>query len=650
MNTENNKKAASRFGFTTKRPVAIFMIVLGIAVFGMVSYKTLTWDLMPEISYPSFTIRTAYPGAAPEEVENVVSRRLEEQLSLIKDLRSITSVSRPEQSDIILEFAWNTNLDRAAQEIREKIDQVFLDRDVERPMILRYDPKLEPVLRIAVVSDIPLMQLREYVEDEIARDLESLDGVAAAQVKGGLEKEILVKLDEKQLAATRIHFSQVTSRLAQENINLAGGNIKEGDTEYIVRTLNQFKTVKEIGEIIIARKENVLVRLKDIADILYSHKERTVITRIDGKESVEIDIKKEADANIVEVCNRVLRRLLGTPEQQAFVKALQERDPKEKKSAGQLLREKRMTDFLAFHMPSGVDYKILSNQSIFIESSINEVKNTAIIGGILAIIVLYLFLHHFGTTIIVAVSIPLSIIATFAPLSLFNVSLNIMSLGGLALGIGMLVDNSIVVMESIFRCREEGDGWVDSAVRGASEVGGAVVASTLTTIAVFFPIVFVEGIAGQIFGHLSLAVVFSLLASLMVSLFFIPMLASRKFEFKRDSPAKRFSYPIEEKRTFGNYLGTPWVMVKHLVVILRNFIVFGFIVFLCIFTVLLYPLLWVVQLKEPLLKLISGLVEITSEWKLLWDNFMEPAPFTQFNASLAKWKNWYRCRVTITIT
>ena len=526
-------KIKSKFEITTRRPVAIVMIVLGIAVFGFVSYKRLSWDLMPEISYPSFTVRTEYPGAAPEEVENVVSRPLEEQLSLIKNLISVTSVSRPEQSDIVLEFTWDANLDRAAQEIREKLDQVYLDQAVERPMILRFDPSLDPVLRIGIVSDIPLIDLRVMVEDEIARELEALPGVAAARVKGGFEKEILVKLDEKQLATSRIRFSEVTTRLAQENINLAGGNIKEGETEYIVRTLNEFRTVSEIGDIIIARRENVLVRLKDIAEISYSHKERKVITRVNKRESIEINIYKEADANIVDVSNRVKEKLLGTAEQQRFAAALKTRKEREKEqSERSTMEEKRLTDFLSYRLATegkNIEYHILADQAIFIENSINEVKNTAIIGGILAVVVLYLFLQHFATTLIVAVAIPLSLIAAFAPLSLFQVSLNIMSLGGLALGIGMLVDNSIVVMESIFRCREEGDDWVESAVRGVSEVGGAVVASTLTTIAVFFPIVFVEGIAGQIFGDLSLAVVFSLLASLLISLFFIPMLASRKF-------------------------------------------------------------------------------------------------------------------------
>ncbi len=629
-------KVKSRFGFTTTRPVAIIMIVLGIVVFGYVSLSRLSWELMPEISYPSYTIRTEYPGAAPEEVENVVSRPLEEQLSLIKDLVSVTSISRPEQSDIILEFNWGTNLDRAAQEIREKIDQVYLDRAVERPMILRYDPSLDPVLRIGIISDMPLIELREIVEDEISRELESLEGVAAARVKGGFEKEILIKLDEKKLVTTQIRFNDITTRLSQENINLAGGNIKEGETEYIVRTLNEFRSVGEIGNIIIAKKRDVSVRLKDIAEVSYSHKERRVITRVNKRESIEVNVFKEADANIVDVCTRVKERLLGTPEQQKFIKELEKQKPQAKKSFQQILLEKRMTDFIAYRLPGSIQYHILADQSIFIENSINEVRNTALIGGILAVIILFLFLQHFSTTLIVAVSIPISIIATFAPLNIFQVSLNIMSLGGLALGIGMLVDNSIVVMESIFRCREEGDDWVGSAVRGVSEVGGAVTASTLTTIAVFFPIVFVEGIAGQVFGDLSLAVVFSLLASLMVSLFFIPMLASRKIDRKKYLEMRQFSFHFEKEKSVKNYVLVVIQTIGYLAVLFFNMVVVLTLLLISAIFILLFPLLAPLGLKKYGVQFIRWVEAKFEKKKLLWDDFMVIRPFHHFVESMSE--------------
>ncbi len=644
----------SKFAFTTNKPVAILMIVIGIAVFGLVSFKRLSWELMPEISYPTFTVRTEYSGAAPEEVENTVSRPLEEQLSLIKNLLSITSVSRPEQSDIILEFNWDVNLDRASQEIREKIDQTYLDRTVERPMILRYDPSLDPVIRIGISSkDIPLIELREIVEDEIARELESIKGVAAAKVKGGFEKEILIKLDEKKLATTKIRFSDITRRLNEENINLAGGNIKEGETEYIVRTLNEFRSIDEIGKVIIARKEQVAIRLKDIAEVLYSHKERQVITRVDNVESIEINIYKEADSNIVDVSNRVKARLFGTIEQQMFVAKLKKnkdslnKTKKSKKSFQENRAEKQKTNYLENRLPGSLNFNILSDQAIFIENSINEVKNTALFGGVLAVVILFLFLQHFSTTLIVAISIPLSLIAAFAPLNLFHVSLNIMSLGGLALGIGMLVDNSIVVIESIFRCREDGDGWVDSAIRGVSEVGGAVIASTITTIAVFFPIVFVEGIAGQIFGDLSLAVVFSLLASLLVSLFFIPMLASRKFNLQDKKPALNFSFSFSETKTLKTYFMIPVEIALNFILLFINIIVVSLSIFISFIFVILFPVLVIIDLifKSHLTdkgKIFSAFIfNKFSNKKVLWKDFFRLLPLDQFTLSMNRKKKWY---------
>ncbi len=643
-------KVKSKFEFTVKKPVAILMITIGIAVFGYVSLKRLSWDLMPEISYPTYTIRTEYPGAAPEEVENVVSRPLEEQLSLIKNLVSITSVSRPEQSDIILEFTWSVNLDRAAQEIREKIDQTYLDKAVERPMILRYDPSLDPVLRIGVISDIPLVRSREMVEDEIARDLESVPGVAAARVKGGFEKEILVRLDEKRLSSTKIDFNLVTRRLSQENINLAGGNIKEGKTDYIVRTLNEFRTVEEIGNIIIEKRGNISIRLKDIGSVVESHKERKVITRVNRQESIEINIFKEADANIVDVSKRVKDKLFGTPEQRAYVKKMKGKTEvfkKGRKSFGERAKAKNMIDFIAYRLPKNIEYKILSDQSIFIENSITEVKNTAIFGGILAIIVLYLFLQHFSTTLIVAIAIPLSIITTFAPLNLFKVSLNIMSLGGLALGIGMLVDSSIVVMESIFRCREEGDNWTDSAVRGVSEVGGAVIASTLTTIAVFFPIVFVEGVAGQIFGDLSLSVVFSLFASLLVSLFFIPMLASRKMKKKNILPEKSFKFDFEKERSVRNFFSMFLQLSGFIATLFIEFVSICIYFIITLAFVLFYPVIIFaghIFKKDLRNTSVDFFKRVEERWKtkrVPWDEYFTNYPVNNFLQSVKDRSPWF---------
>ncbi len=543
------------FGLTTRRPVAILMIVVAVVVFGLVSYNRLSLNLMPDISYPSLTIRTEFEGAAPEEVENLVSRPIEEAVGVINNLVSINSISKSEISDVILEFSWDTDMNVATQDIREKLDPVFFPDGVDKPIILRYDPSLDPVMRFGVYGIEDFYLLRKICDEDIRRELEGIPGVAAVKVKGGLEEEIRIEINERQVASLGLNINLVNQRLAQENINLAGGKLKEGEAEYLVRTFNEFRSLDEIGNVVVGQLNGVNLRVKDIGRVVRDHTEREVITRVNGRESVEIEIHKEADANAVEVAKRVNDAVYGSRQQREYVNRMEEGDgnkpekpeteeeaPGEDKGEGgkddlkRIKQEKayasalesEMTNFLSYQLPEDVEIVTLSDQSIFIENSVKEVRNTALIGGILAIVVLYLFLRRFSTTLIVGISIPVSIIATFACMHIGGVSLNIMSLGGLALGVGMLVDNSIVVIESIFRCREEGDGIVESALRGVREVSSAVTASTLTTIAVFFPIVFVEGVAGQIFGDMSLTVVFALLASLAVSLFVIPMMASRK--------------------------------------------------------------------------------------------------------------------------
>jgi HAE1 family hydrophobic/amphiphilic exporter-1 len=538
----------SLYSFTTTRPVAILMVVVGISVFGAISYKQLPLNLMPEMTYPSLTVRTEYPGTAPEEIETTISRPIEQALGVVDNLVSISSISKAEQSDVILDYTWDTNMDKATADLREKLDQVFLPDEVKRPLILRFDPSLDPILRVGLYGDAGLTYLRYIAEEELKRALESVDGVAAIKVKGGLEEEIRVELDENQLTLIGIDIQTVRNRLTQENVNIAGGNLQEGQTEYLVRTLNEFKTLNEIEELVISQFNGVNIKIKDVGKVTRTSKEREIITRIKGTESVEIEIYKEADANIVEVAKRVKNRLYGTVEQQNYVAELKkkEKEPAESKEKdkkegkenqaggrrsgemGEAFLKAQMTNFLEYSLPLGVQIETLSDQSIFIESSVNEVVNTALMGGFFAIIVLFIFLRRLLPTVIVAISIPISIVATFAPMKIFEVSLNIMSLGGLALGIGMLVDNSIVVLESIARCRDDGDDIITATLRGVKEVGGAVIASTLTTIAVFFPIVFVEGVAGQVFGDMALTVVFSLLASLAVALFLIPMLYSRQ--------------------------------------------------------------------------------------------------------------------------
>ena len=522
------------FELTTRRPVAIFMVVLAIAVFGYISYQQLPLTLMPDISYPTLTIRTDYADTAPEEVENLISRQIEQRLGVVNNLASIVSISRAGMSDVILEFGWDTDMNDAVQTVRENLDRLNLPRGVNKPLILRYDPTQDPIMRIGLYGDTDLYTLRLIAEEEIKQALEAMKGVAAARVHGGLEEEIRVEINERQLAQMGLGIGDINRRLREENVNLAGGSLLDGQTQYMVRTLNEFRTVDEIRNLVIGQKNGADIRLKDVSGVVRSHKDREIITRVNGVESVEIDIFKEADANIVAAAGRVRNRLFGTPEQLAYVQRLEAGEIKQAEATDraaqvrQFIQLREMTSFISYSLPEGMQVEVLSDQSQFIKRSVDEVKQTAIIGGILAILVLYVFLRNPSHTGIVSLAIPISIVATFAPMKIFGVSLNIMSLGGMALGIGMLVDNSIVVLESIFRCREEGDDIVTAAVRGTGEVGGAVFASTLTTVAVFFPIVFVEGVAGQVFGDMSLTVVFSLVASLAVALFFIPMLASRQ--------------------------------------------------------------------------------------------------------------------------
>ncbi len=531
--------------FVTSRPVAITMVFVAAVVFGYFSYGRLPVTLMPEMSYPTITVRTEYPGAAPEEVENDISRPVEEALGVVGGLRRVSSISRAGVSDVVLEFTWDTPMSQAIQDSLEKLDLILLPEEAERPLILRFDPALDPVMELSMAGagdrfsgEEGLRRLRRIADLQIKRALEPIKGVAAVRVRGGLEEEIHVLLDEEELRRTGLDIQAVIDRLAQENVNLAGGTLTEGRTEYMVRTLNEYEDLEQIEETVVSRFEGRDVRVSAIGRVERGHKEREILTRTNSKESVQIDIFKEADANIVALAKRVKAELGEFDLEKA-------KEDRAKREAGEpvVAEKKAKPGFggrggegqpaappgLAEQMwkNEGAELTLVADRSLFIESSINEVRNTAIMGGLLAILVLFFFLEDLRTTTIIAISIPISLLVTFAPLNLLGVSLNVMSLGGLALGIGMLVDSSIVVLESIFRCREEGDDVKAAANRGTNEVRGAVVASTLTTIAVFFPMVFVEGVAGQAFGDLGLAVVISLLAALVVALFLIPMLASR---------------------------------------------------------------------------------------------------------------------------
>ncbi len=648
------------YNLVVRRPVAVSMVVIGIVVFGTIAYQQLPLNLMPQITYPRLTIRTEYPGSGPEEVELEVSRPVESILGTISHLARMSSRSRSGMSEVILEFDWRVSINLAMQEVREKLDLLRLPDGAKRPILLRYDPNLDPMMRIGLSStDSNLYRLRRYAEDVLQPALETMIGVAAVQIRGGLDREVEVALNENKMRGLQIKIELVSRRLKEENINLAGGQLQEGTTYYWVRTLNEFQSLRDMGKLIILQRQDRPIRLKDIAKLRFRNKDPEVITRINGRPSVELALFREADANIVSVAKRVKQKIFGTKQQQTYVAHLlsqppkkqkrpahsplkpkttpkkysqkRERSPKKrrifrrkrnrykgrhrrqnkgkqgkgkqgkrwvkaqkknrrgkdpqsrswskrrkdkrrkgrrsrwskrrkgKRSKGRrgrgywkMMRKERMrkrkiramTNFLQYRMPADFSLRVLHSQATFIKSSIDEVLQAALIGGGFAVLVLLLFMRDLWSTIIIGLSIPLSVVATFAGLYLTGVSLNIMSLGGLALGIGMLVDNSIVVLESILRLREEGYEPYQAAVMGVKEVGSAVTASTLTTVAVFFPIVFVQGVSGQLLKDLALTVVLSLISSLLVALYFIPTLSALRLPVEPPSLSK------EEKQGF----------------------------------------------------------------------------------------------------
>ena len=482
----------------TRRPVTVVVFFVALVIFGLISFRELPVDLLPDLSFPTLTIRTEYPGVAPADVETFVTTPIEDAVGIVSGLVDISSVSRAGLSDVIMEFAWGTDMDFAAIDVREQLAQLGLPGGAEDPILLRFDPALDPIMRISVGSatpgDVPLADqagLRLLADQSIKQRLESIDGVAAAIVAGGVEEEIQINVDQSRAALLGILLSQIASRLQRENVDVTGGSIADGAAEYVVRVLARFTDLDEIGRIVVGEVGDVQVRLQDVAEVRSGYREQSTITRTNRRPSVEIAIHKEAAANTVAVAAAVNTRLGEVEEELAGV--------------------------------VDVELRVVSDQSRFIEQSIRDVIQAAVFGGLLAIAVLYLFLRRLRSTLVVGLAIPISVVASFFLMFLGGVSLNIMSLGGLALGIGMLVDSSIVVLESIDRHRVAGADRVTAARAGGAEVGSAVVAATLTTLCVFIPVVFVSGIAGQLFVDPALTVTFSLLVSLAVALTLIPM-------------------------------------------------------------------------------------------------------------------------------
>jgi len=484
--------------FAVRRPVAVSMFFLAVVLLGLISYLRLPIDLLPNVSYPRLVVYTAIPQTSSIEVERLVTERLEAQVASVPGVDGLSSISRDGMSLVTLRFRWGTDMDMAMLNVRERLDQVrqALPVTAGRPQILRVDPSAEPIMVLSVAG-ADLWETKELAENVFRRRLEQLEGVAQAQVSGGLQREIRVEVDLDLLEANRLTMQTVALALDAANRASAGGTILEGRTRYPLRTLGEFRTVSEISDVVVGDPRSALgsrrtIRVGDIAQVVDGFADRDVLARYNGRESVGILVYKEPGANTVQVARRV----------ELVVGLLQDEFP-------------------------AVTLDVASSQAGFIADSIDNVVSALLLGGMLAFLVLFLFLREPRYPVAVALAIPISVMATFMLMWAFDVSLNIMSLGGLALGVGMLVDNSIVVLENIFRHQEEGASAQEGAGRGAREVTGAITASTLTTIAVFGPIIYVEGVAGELFRDLSLAVAFSLLASLAVALTLLPTLAAR---------------------------------------------------------------------------------------------------------------------------
>ncbi len=551
--------AFSLVEFATRRRVTIAMMTLTLVLFGLIALGSLKVNLLPDLSYPTLTVRTDYTGAAPSEIETLISQPAEEALGVVKGLRKLKSISRTGQSDVVLEFAWGTDMDQASLDVRDKMEALQFPLEANPPVLLRFNPSTQPIMRLALSPKAAgsgseeirqLMELRRFADDDLKRKLEPVDGVAAVKVGGGLEDEIQVDIDQRKLAQFGLSLDSVVQRLQQENVNVSGGRLEEGSQRYLVRTVNQFATVDDIRNMLLTTRAasssansatdqamrlaaasgdarvmaalsqqgsgngatagGMALRLKDVADVRQGYKEREAIIRLNGREAVELAIYKEGDANTVSTADAL----------EAKLKAIREQLPKD------------------------IELTTIEDQSVFIRNAIHDVKMDAVIGGLLSILIIFLFLRDGWSTFVISLSLPVSIIATFFFMGQLGLSLNVMSLGGLALATGLVVDDSIVVLESIAKARERGLGILDAAIQGTREVSMAVVASTLTTIAVFLPLVFVQGIAGQLFRDQALTVAIAIAVSLVVAMTLIPMLSALKgrppLGFPEEAPRGRW--------------------------------------------------------------------------------------------------------------
>jgi len=509
-----------------RRPVTTIMVYVAVTLLGMIAWSRMPQELFPPITYPQISVVTRYKDAAPEEIELLVTNPIEEVVGTVPGLRRISSISKEEVSLVIAEFTWGTNMDFAALGVREKLDLVKerLPRGAEDPVVIKYNPFELPALVLNVSGPLPPYELLELTRRQIKDVLEKVEGVASVTVTGGLEREILVEVDQGRLAASGTSIVGISDALAKANLNYPAGTIKEAFYEYLIRTIGEFKVVPEMKEIAVNVEEDEQVRrdragrqqqlqrqreqplrreagihpsprlvlLKDVATVKDTYKERTSISRYNGQENISLAVQKQSGANTVQVVTRV---------QQAV-------------------------DQVRKSLPPGITIHVASDQSVAIHQAVQGVVDAAWQGALLAFLVLLLFLRNPWVSLNVTAAIPLSILVTLGFMYFGGISINVISLGGLALGVGMLVDAGIVVVENIDRHRALGTPMPAAAIQGTEEVGGAIWGSILTNIVPFLPLIFVYGLVGQLFKDLAFTVTFSNLASLAVSLTLTPLVAS----------------------------------------------------------------------------------------------------------------------------
>lgn len=505
--------------FSVKKPVTILMVTAGVILLGIISWSRLSQELFPPITYPQITVITSYENAAPEEIEALITRPIEESVSAAANIRKVSSTSREGTSIVICEFNWNTNMDFAGLNVREKVDLIKekLPRDSEEPIVMKFNPFDTPIMILSVTSQGEVLspyELREISRRVIKDEIEKIDGVAQVVMTGGREREIVVELNQQRLRAFNVSIMDVIELIKQANLNYPAGTIETSFYEYLIRTIGEFKKVSEMYDVPLLiedktdqeenrnpeqisseekERQKRVIYIRQLGEVKDSLKEQDSVSRYNGLDNISLNVQRQADSNTLEVNTKIYERL-------------------------KILKQT---------LPDEVKVKVVYDQSIFISQSINELRDNALQGGILAFIILLIFLKNIRSAVVVTLGIPIAILFTFILMFFNKLSLNMMSLGGLALGVGMLVDNGIVVIENIYRHHQMKKDGQTAVIEASNEVFSAVIGSTLTTIAVFLPLVFVVGIAGQLFKELALTVTFSLVASIITAMSLTPMFMSR---------------------------------------------------------------------------------------------------------------------------